>query len=128
MDLTAWEDKFNFCLALEFSDPDYFRAHHILVPTYHLQCGTYASGIQSSAIELVRGFIAHPDTAPSQSQIKEINGRFSSNNRKVKITTEGAPNVVMADMTILDVRTDTASHYREDVVKWAQSVIQKLIS
>ena len=126
MDLSKWENKFNTCLALEFSNPEYFKVHHILVPAYHLQSRKYAPEIQSSVIKLLAYFLAHPDVPPSHSQIEEINKRFSSNKREVHILAKGTVGVIPSEMTILNVRTDTAQHYCQDVVAWAHSVLSEL--
>ncbi len=128
MDLSKWEDKFNICLALEFSTPEYFRVHHILVPTYHLQCGKYTSEIQPSVVNLLRDFLLHPDVQPSRSQIEEISRRFSSNKRNEKIFTEIGTQIISSAMSILDIRTDTPQQYCQDVLAWAHSVLKEFES
>ena len=124
--LKEWNDKFNLCLGIEFSNPEYFKVHHILVITFMLQTGRYAETYLNEAVSLLNEFLLHPLETPTKFKIDTINAKFSSHKRSGRIVREEAGDVIESNQTILDVRTDTAEHYRKDVVAWAETIIQTI--
>ncbi len=117
------EDKFNDMLALEFSNPAYFKVHHISVPTFMLQTGRYTDAYREKAIALLKTFLKHPYNMPGAALVKEINVEFSSVKRNDNIFTKEAGTILESAFTVFDVRVDTPGHCCEDVIAWAKAVI-----
>lgn len=125
-ELKEWQEKFYACLALEFSDQSYFKVHHIMVPTFLIQAGKYSRPYAERIILLLTEFLDDPNRPPAVEWIKEIHAQLSSNVRTDRLLIEGVGEVVHADQSILDVRTDTAEHYCTDVVQWSKSVLRAI--
>ncbi len=121
--LNLWTAKFNNCLVLEFSDPAYFRVHHILVAAFMLQTGRYASSYKEKACVLLKEFLADPLTPPSKAKITEISSALSSDKRHDNVFNKKPGELIDTPITILDVSTDSAEQYRSDVIAWATSVL-----
>lgn len=123
--LKAWREKFDACLVLEFSNPAYFRAHHIFVMTFMLQTGRYTDAYRNEAISLLKEFLKCPQAAPTKSSLADINSNFSSDKRQTNIFRKEAGDILYTSMTILDVDTSTAEQYFKDVIAWAREVALK---
>lgn len=55
--LKQWESKYYECLALEFNNPKYFEAHHLLVLTFMLQTDGYSNEYFFAAKNLLKEFL-----------------------------------------------------------------------
>jgi len=124
-EIKKWDDKFALCLGMEFSNPEYFKVHHILVITFMLQTGRYTPTYQNEAMSLLKEFLSHPLEAPTRSAIDVINTKFSSQNRDNRIVKKEMGDGFDTNITILDIRTDTADNYCKDVIAWAKEVFDK---
>jgi hypothetical protein len=118
-----WQAKFNECLAKEFSDPAYFAVHHLLVISYMVQCDAYDDGIN----ERVRSILKEFNSGADPGEIMKKNRQFFDKSTIRKRQDSGSGTAYAWKTTIMDIRTDTAENYCEDVRKWAAE-IENLIS
>ena len=121
------QTSFDEFLVLEFTDTDYFAVHHVTVSAYMLQ---HSSKLTREGwlfeLDLLREFlIENKPPAFIRKQNKDI---VDSGKRKFKIKSrDGLPviNETTWTKTILDVRTENAEIYCEDVTAWARSVLEE---
>ncbi len=121
------QSRFDELMALEFSDPAYFgTVHNLTVATFMLQHSsrlTRESWLYER--ELLREFLVE-NKSPEfiRKQNKDL---VDSGKRKFKITSkDGKPviNKTTWTKTILDVRTENAEVYCEDIKAWAKSALE----
>ena len=117
--------RFDEFLALEFSDMGYGAVHNLTVATYMIQ---HSSKLSREGWlyerDLLREFIMEKKS-PSliRQQVKDA---VDSGKRTFKFkSTDGKPviNKTTWTKTILDVRTENAEVYCEDVAAWAKSAL-----
>ena len=118
--------RFDEFLVLEFSDPAYGAVHNLTVATYMLQ---HSSKLTREGWlherELLREFLVE-NRSPEfiRKQYKDL---VDSGKRKFKITsTDGLPKIDKTTWTktIVDVHTDDALTYCEDIRTWARCVLE----
>jgi len=119
--------RFDELLVLEFTDPGYGAVHNLTVATYMLQHSSkltregwlYERG-------LLRDFIIEKKSpATIRKQIKD---KVDSGKRTFKFKSrDGVPVIDKStwQKTILDVRTENAEVYCEDINAWARSVLDE---
>jgi len=121
------QSRFDELMALEFSDPAYFgTVHNLTVATFMLQ---HSSKLTKEGWlherELLREFLVE-NKSPEfiRKQNKDL---VDSGKRKFKITSkDGKPVINKAawTKTILDVQTENAEVYGEDIKAWAKAVLE----
>ena len=121
------QTRFDEFLVLEFTDPGYGAVHHLTVATYMLQ---HSSRMTREGWlherELLREFLVeNKPPAYIRRQNKDL---VDSGKRKFKIKSrDGVPVIDKSSWskTILDVRTENAEVYCEDINAWAKSVLEE---
>ncbi|NSL85884.1 DUF5946 family protein [Chitinophaga solisilvae] len=118
--MILWKEKFADCLSVEFSNPVYFEAHHLLVTAYMLQSDGYSPEYQPEALKLLEEFL-YFNAAPNHIIIRNRYAGFYGN-----IENNGERNIDRYNwnLDILSVSTQTADIYRQDVRRWAADVLQ----
>jgi len=118
--------RFDEFLVLEFTDAGYGAVHHLTVATYMLQHSskmTRAGWMYER--DLLRQFLVeNKSPATIRGQIKDT---VDSGKRTFKFKSkDGKPviNKTAWTKTILDVRTENAEVYCEDVIVWAKSALE----
>ncbi len=121
------QSRFDEFMALEFSDPSYFGSvHNLTVATFMLQ---HSSKLTSEGWlyerELLREFLVE-NKSPEfiRKQNKDL---VDSGKRKFKITSKDGKRIINKTTwtkTILDVRTEDAEVYCEDIKTWARSTLE----
>jgi hypothetical protein len=121
-----WYEKFRECLGKDFSDEGYFSAHHLLVLCYMIQCNAYNNKYKEMVCKILKGFIDG----------KELKGIMTENRKlfngkdKTPILRGGNEKDIFFDKwekTIMDIRTDSAENYCQDIKDWAFG-IEKILS
>jgi hypothetical protein len=120
------KERFDEFLVLEFTDAGYGAVHHLTVTAYMLQ---HSSKLTKEGWlhmrELLREFLI--EKKPPVFIRKQNKDLVDSGKRKFKITSkDGSPviNKTTWTKTILDVRTENAEEYCEDVAAWARSALK----
>jgi hypothetical protein len=123
----ACETRFHEFLIKEFEDAGYGAVHHLTVATYMLQ---HSSKLTREGWlherELLREFLV--ENKPPTFVRKQNKDLVDSGKRKFKIKSKtGLPviNKTTWTNTILDVRTENAEFYCEDVTAWARSTLEE---
>jgi len=118
--------RFDEFLVLEFSDTGYGLVHNLTVTTYMLQ---HSSRLTREGWlherELLREFLV--ENKPPRFIRRQNKDLVDSGKRKFKITSRDGTAVIDKTAwtrTILDVRTENAEVYREDVTAWARAVLE----
>ena len=122
------QTRFDEFLVLEFTDASYGAVHHLTVPTFMLQ---HSSKLTREGWlherELLREFLVeNKRPAFIRKQNKDL---VDSGKRKFKIKSrDGLPviNKTTWTKTILDVRTENADVYCEDVTAWAWAAMMDI--
>lgn len=121
------QTRFDEFLVLEFTDAGYGAVHNLTVATYMLQ---HSSKLSKEGWlyerQLLRDFIIE-NKSPAMIR-KQIKDTVDSGKRTFKFKSkDGVPviNKTTWTKTILDVRTENAVVYREDVNAWARSVLDE---
>ncbi len=119
--------RFDEFLALEFTDAGHGAVHHLTVTAYMLQ---HSSQLTREGWlherELLREFLI--EKKPPSFIRKQNKDLVDGGKRKFKIKSrDGKPviNKTSWARTILDVRTENAEVYCEDVTVWVQSVLEE---
>jgi hypothetical protein len=121
------QSRFDEFLVLEFTDPGYGAVHHLTVATYMLQHSSKMSreGWLHER-ELLREFLV--ENKPPSFIRKQNKDLVDSGKRTFKFkSTDGKPvtDKTTWKKTILDIRTESAGVYCEDVTDWARSVLEE---
>ena len=122
--LKAWNDKFNEILGIEYSNPDYFKVHHLLVLTFMIQTDAYSEEYLPNARELLKRFNTGESPAVFQSEVK-YSKYFNLKDKNKKIRKDEAGRRIDKykwNKTIMNVRIDSATNYCSDVTLWAKDV------
>jgi hypothetical protein len=124
---TLCQVRFDEFLVLEFTDPGYGAVHHLTVATYMLQHSSKMSreGWLHER-ELLREFLV--ENKPPSFIRKQNKDLVDSGKRTFKFKSkDGKPvtDKTIWKKTILDVRTESAGGYCEDVTNWARSVLEE---
>ena len=119
--------RFDEFLVLEFTDPSYGAVHHLTVATYMLQ---HSSKMTREGWlherELLREFLI--ENKPPQFIRKQNKDLVDSGKRTFKFKSKDGKPVIDKftwKKTILDVRTENANAYCEDVTTWARSALKE---
>jgi hypothetical protein len=122
----ACEARFNECLALEFSDAAYGAVHHLTVAAYMVQhSGKLTREGWLYERNLLKEFLV--ENKPPDFIRKQNRDLVDSGKRAFKIKSmDGKPIIdkITWKETILDIRTNNAEDYCEDVRAWAKSVLE----
>ena len=121
--------RFDELMALEFSDSAYFGSvHNLTVATFMLQ---HSSKLTKEGWlyerELLREFLVE-NKSPEfiRKQNKDL---VDSGKRNFKITSKDGKRIINKSTwtkTILDVRTENAEVYCEDIKAWARSALEEV--
>jgi hypothetical protein len=117
--------RFERCLTLDYEHPETYGAvHHLVVACYMLQHNQYSRRGWLEARTLVDDAIRHGVTP---ADIRKRNRRsYDSGQRQWSITSgekmTGVDGITWS-RTIADVRMDSAEAYKQDVLRWAESVL-----
>jgi len=127
---TSCEQDFHTLLGWENEFPGYGEVHHLLVLCYHLQHPSlYSPEGLAQAKGLLLDFLEGGKTA---NEVRRANReRVSSFNRKWKVTarpgSQGAySRHIDWRMRILELALDDHTRYRENVRRWAASILEDL--
>ncbi len=119
--------RFDEFLVLEFTNAGYGAVHHLTVTAYMLQ---HSSQLTREGWlherELLREFLV--ENKPPQFIRKQNKDLVDSGKRAFKIKSKDGQRVINKSTwtrTILDVRTENAETYCEDVAAWARSVLEE---
>lgn len=123
----ACEARFHEFIALEFTDADYGAVHHLTVAAYMLQ---HSSKLTKEGWlherDLLKEFLlANKPPAFIRKQNRDL---VDSGKRTFKIKSrDGLPVIDKTTWTktILDIRTENAEVYCEDINAWARSVLEE---
>jgi hypothetical protein len=119
--------RFDEFLVLEFTDAGYGAVHHLTVAAYMIQ---HSSKLTREGWLHMRGLLREflVDNKPPEYIRKQNRDLVDSGKRKFKISSkDGLPviNKTTWVKTILDVRTENAEVYCEDVSMWARAVLEE---
>ena len=124
---TLCQTRFEEFLVLEFTDAGYGAVHNLTVATYMLQ---HSSKMTREGWlyerDLLRDFIIE-NKSPAMIR-KQIKDTVDSGKRTFKFKSkDGVPviNKTTWTKTILDVSTENAEIYCEDINAWARSVLEE---
>lgn len=120
------QTRFDEFLVLEFTDAGYGAVHHLTVATFMVQ---HSSRMTREGWmyerELLREFLV--ENKPPAFIRKQNKDLVDSGKRTFKIKSRDGKRIIEKSTwskTILDVRTENADVYREDVNAWAMSVFE----
>jgi hypothetical protein len=121
------QTRFDEFLVLEFTDAGYGAVHHLTVAAYMVQ---HSSKMTREGWLHERGLLREFLVENKLSAFVRRQNRdlVDSSKRKFKIKSkDGQPviNKTSWKKTILDVRTENAEVYCEDVTAWARSVLEE---
>lgn len=121
------QTRFDEFLVLEFTDPGYGAVHNLTVATFMIQHSSRMSreGWMYER-DLLREFIVE---GKSPSLIRQqVKDSVDSGKRKFTFKSKDGMPVIQKstwEKTILDVRTENAEMYCEDINAWARSVLEE---
>ena len=123
---TLCKTRFDEFLVLEFTDAGYGAVHHLTVAAYMLQ---HSSQLTREGWLHERGLLREflVENKPPSFIRKQNKDLVDSGKRKFKIKSKDGQRVVNKSTwtkTILDVRTENAEVYCEDINAWARSVLE----
>ena len=120
------QSRFDEFLVLEFTDAGYGAVHHLTVTAYMIQ---HSSRMTREGWmyerELLREFLI--ENKPPSYIRKQNKDRVDSGKRTFKIKSRDGKRIIEKSTwkkTILDVRTENAEVYCEDITSWARSVLE----
>ena len=121
------KERFEECLALEFSDMRYGAVHHLTVSAYILQ---HSSQLTREGWlherKLLREFLV--ENKPPSFIRKQNRDLVDSGKRTFKFKSRDGQRVIQKSAwtkTILDVHTENSETYCSDVTAWARSVLDE---
>jgi len=119
--------RFDEFLVLEFTDAGYGAVHHLTVAAYMVQ---HSSKMTREGWLHERGLLKEflIENKPPAFIRKQNKDLVDSGKRKFKIKSrDGLPviNKTSWSKTILDVRTENAEVYCQDITVWARSVLEE---
>jgi len=119
--------RFDEFLVLEFTDPGYRVVHHLTVATYMLQHSSKMTreGWLHERELLIEFLIENKTPSYIRKQNKDL---VDSGKRSFKLKSKDGKPVIDKTkwkITILDVRTENADVYCDDVTAWAKSALQE---
>lgn len=121
------QSRFDEYLVLEFTDAGFGAVHHLTVAAYMVQ---HSSKMTREGWLFERGLLREflVENKPPAYIRKQNKDVVDSGKRKFKIKSKtGVPviNKTTWQKTILDVRTESADVYCEDITAWARSVLEE---
>jgi hypothetical protein len=121
------QTRFDEFLVLEFTDAGYGAVHHLTVATYMVQHSSKMTRAGwSYERNLLRQFLVE-NKSPATIR-RQIRDTVDSGKRTFTFTSkDGVPVIDKTTWTktILDVRTENADVYCEDITAWARSVLEE---
>jgi hypothetical protein len=122
--------RFDEFLVLEFTDAGYGAVHHLTVAAYMVQ---HSSKMTREGWlherDLLKEFLV--EKKPPALIRKQIKDTVDSGKRTFKIKSKTCVPVINKttwNKTILDVRTENAEVYCEDIATWARSALEEAIA
>lgn len=119
--------RFDEFLVLEFTDAGYGAVHHLTVATFMVQHSSRMTGEGwQYERDLLRAFLVE-NKSPALIR-KQIKDSVDSGKRTFTFKSRTGMPVINKNTwrkTILDVRTENAEVYREDITAWARSVLEE---
>ena len=120
------QSRFDEFLVFEFTDAGYGAVHHLTVTAYMIQHSSQMTreGWMYER-ELLREFLI--ENKPPSYIRKQNKDRVDSGKRTFKIKSRDGKRIIEKSTwkkTILDVRTENAEVYCEDITSWARSVLE----
>lgn len=120
------QTRFDEFLVLEFTDAGYGAVHHLTVAAFMVQ---HSSKLTREGWlherELLREFLV--ENKPPAFIRKQNKDLVDSGKRTFKIKSRDGKRIIEKSVwkkTILDVRTENAEVYCEDITSWARSVLE----
>ena len=120
------QSRFDEFLVLEFTDAGYGAVHHLTVTAFMIQ---HSSRMTREGWmyerELLSEFLI--ENKPPSYIRKQNKDRVDSGKRTFKIKSRDGKRIIEKSTwkkTILDVRTENAEVYCEDITSWARSVLE----
>ena len=120
------QSRFDEFLVFEFTDAGYGAVHHLTVTAFMIQ---HSSRMTREGWmyerELLREFLI--ENKPPSYIRKQNKDRVDSGKRTFKIKSRDGKRIIEKSTwkkTILDVRTENAEVYCEDITSWARSVLE----
>ena len=120
------QTRFDEFLILEFTNAGYGAVHHLTVTAFMIQ---HSSRMTREGWmyerELLREFLI--ENKPPSYIRKQNKDRVDSGKRTFKIKSRDGKRIIEKSTwkkTILDVRTENAEVYCEDITSWARSVLE----
>ena len=120
------QTRFDEFLILEFTNAGYGAVHHLTVTAFMIQ---HSSRMTREGWmyerELLREFLI--ENKPPSYIRKQNKDRVDSGKRTFKIKSRDGKRIIEKSTwkkTILDVRTENAEIYCEDITSWARSVLE----
>jgi hypothetical protein len=124
---SACKERFDEFLILEFTDAGYGAVHHLTVAAYMVQ---HSSKMTREGWlferELLKQFLV--ENKPPALVRKENKDMVDSGKRKCKIKSQTGLPVIDKNTwnkTIVEVRTENAEVYCQDITAWARSVLEE---
>ncbi|MDR2792112.1 MAG: DUF5946 family protein [Treponema sp.] len=116
-----WHEKFKECLGKEFSDEEYFSVHHLLVLCYMIQCNAYNNKHKEKVYKILKDFIDGKEPKEIMIENKKL---FNGKNKAPILKNENEKSIFFDkwEKTIMDIRTDNAKDYCQDIKDWAFEV------
>ena len=118
-------ELFHSLLAKDFSGPDFFAVHHLVVPSYTLQ---HPSRLSEEGWHTMRFTLEELLDTKNPAEVRErLSHSLSSTVRDFSLHKGNSKSLELAwSITAADVRLETAAIYGEDVRRWATSVLRDL--
>jgi hypothetical protein len=124
---TLCQTRFDEFLVLEFTDPGYGAVHHLTVAAYMVQHSSKMTreGWQYEG-NLLKEFLVEKKT-PAMIR-RQIRDTVDSGKRSFRFKSKTSLPVIdnhQWQKTILDVRSENAEVYCDDITAWASSVLEE---
>ena len=121
------QTRFDEFLILEFTDAGYGAVHHLTVTAYMIQHSSKMTreGWRFERDLLKEFLVENKPPADIRKQNKDV---VDSGKRKFKIKSKTGLPVIQKttwEKTIVDVRSENAEVYCEDITAWARSVLEE---
>jgi hypothetical protein len=117
------QERFNQCLALEFTHPISFGAvHHLTVPCYLLQHNQYSHQAWLEARKLLQ-LTLEQQFSPQQLR-QYLQHKLIGTRENIRHDHGFAGfNQIVWSRTIADIRLDSEQRYCDDILAWAKSIL-----
>ncbi len=119
----ACHDRFDECLALDFSDARYGAVHHLSAHAYALQHRTYADEFEGVVARFV---LDHLDEPPGPASTAAVQQAASGAIRVARREPGPTPEEPWA-VTVADIDPSSPEAYRSTVRAWAEAVASRFV-